>query len=473
MLFNSYAFAVLVAATMAVYYTPMLRRAQVVTLVLASSVFYGYAHPWLLILLWASIAINTVTSQLAFNSELGRARLYTTVGVVANLLILGFFKYASLLAAPFLSESLQAGDVGHFLISIPLPVGISFFTFQGISLAVDAYKARTREEYRDIVSPIQARHWLHTSHYISFFPQLVAGPIVKSHEFFPQITPKSLRDIDWGVAFQTLVLGYFLKMVVADNLKDYTGQMQFPYFESYASIDLLAMLFGFSMQIFADFAGYSLIAIGVGKLFGYELPENFNFPYIASRFGEFWRRWHISLSTWLRDYLYVPLGGNRGGRARTYFNLFIVMFLGGLWHGAAWSYAVWGTAHGLALAVERALSSKQSRRKDSFNPLGMLMVFTFVTFAWLLFKLPNFSQAVAYVLAIANNWHIKPDLKVNYYLLIYSLPVVVYHLNALVKERYQRSAFRPMPVQHLAYGVMLFLLITNSGDAGAFIYFQF
>lgn len=473
MLFNSYAFAVLVVATMVVYYVPLLRGAQVFTLVVSSSVFYGYAHPWLLVLLWASIAINTITSSLAFKGDLRRARLYTTLGVAANLLILGYFKYASLLAMPLLSESLKAGSVGQFLVAIPLPVGISFFTFQGISLAVDAYKSRSAGEFQAIVSPRAGRHWLHTAHYISFFPQLVAGPIVKSHEFFPQIAPKAWRGIDWTAAFQTLVLGYFLKMVIADNLKDYTGKMEFPYFESYASIDLLAMLFGFSMQIFADFAGYSLIAIGVGKLFGYELPQNFNFPYIASRFGEFWRRWHISLSTWLRDYLYVPLGGNRVGRLRTYFNLFIVMFLGGLWHGAAWSYAVWGSAHGLALAIERLVSSKQSRQKNSFNPLGMLLVFTFVTFTWLLFKLPNFSQAVAYVLAIAKNWKITPDIKVDYYILLYSLPVVVYHLDALLRERFERFVFQPRPMQNLACGLMLFLLVTNAGDAGAFIYFQF
>ncbi|MEQ8682884.1 MAG: MBOAT family O-acyltransferase, partial [Cyclobacteriaceae bacterium] len=220
-----------------------------------------------------------------------------------------------------------------FLIAIPLPIGISFFTFQGISLLVDAYRNRAGTSDQIRVLPFW-KLLFHTSLYISLFPQLVAGPIVKAHDFYPQIRTKYLSGIQWNYVFQHVVTGYFLKMVVADNLKDFTGELVWPSFERFSSVELLVYLFGYSMQIFADFAGYSLIAIGISGLFGYIIPQNFNFPYVASGFSDFWKRWHISLSTFLKEYLYIPLGGNRKGRVRTYLNLMIVMALGGLWHGA-------------------------------------------------------------------------------------------------------------------------------------------
>ena len=241
-------------------------------------------------------------------------------------------------------------------------------------------------------------HFRNTALFKSFFPYLVAGPIVKAHEFYPQIEAKNLQDIAWETAFRCLVVGYFLKMVVADNLKDATFWIEYPHFLRHSSVGLLALLFGFSMQIFADFAGYSLIAIGLGHLFGYNLPTNFNFPYLSRSFSEFWKRWHISLSTWLRDYLYFPLGGNRKGKIRTYLNLFIVMFLGGLWHGASWKYAVWGSFHGLALAVERLFRNKINLpRHWVLDSLRVLVVFSFVTFAWLLFRLPTLKQVYDYL----------------------------------------------------------------------------
>jgi alginate O-acetyltransferase complex protein AlgI len=248
------------------------------------------------------------------------------------------------------------------------------------------------------------------------------------------------------------------------------------------------------MQIFADFAGYSLIAIGVAALFGYRLPENFEFPYIARSFSEFWRRWHISLSSWLKEYLYFPLGGNRKGKARTYVNLFIVMFLGGLWHGAAWSYALWGTVHGGALAIERFLRDRTGadKRNPDLDPWyvqagQILFVFFVVTAAWLLFKLPDFSHVVHYVKATAQNWD-KPVLPGRVYnLVLFSIPVIVYHVGYLVIEKRQRRAASADPVaplmatpspalswlQPFGYGLMLFLIAVNSGSAGEFIYFQF
>jgi alginate O-acetyltransferase complex protein AlgI len=231
------------------------------------------------------------------------------------------------------------------------------------------------------------------------------------------------------------------------------------------------MLFGFSSQIFADFAGYSLIAIGLAKLFGYNFKDNFNFPYISTSFKEFWKRWHISLSSFLMEYLYLPLGGNRKGKTRTYFNLMIVMILGGLWHGAAWSYAVWGCFHGIALALERFITNKVHIKINTFiKVLKGLFIFSFVTLAWLLFKLPNFEHAIAFIKCIFTNFNYKENYQQITYIILYSSPVILYHLAYLVKNK---LAFSFKKMEYVFYGVLFFLIIVNSGSSGSFIYFQF
>nr|WP_242927468.1 MBOAT family O-acyltransferase [Pontibacter vulgaris] len=422
-------------------------------------------------MLLVSIVINAVTSYFIQWGAQNKRRLIAAAGVIANLGILAFFKYSPLFASTVFSGSND--NLSNFLLTIPLPVGISFYTFQGISLVLDTYKEDKRES---IVPKGFMEHFRNTIFFISFFPQLVAGPIVKAYDFIPQIAVKTLKDINWEYCFRCLVVGYFLKMVVADNLKDQTFWIAYPYFERYASITLIVMLLGYSMQIFADFAGYSLIALGVAGLFGYRLMDNFNFPYISRSFSEFWRRWHISLSSFLKEYLYVPLGGNRKGAFRTYLNLMIVMFLGGLWHGAAWSYAVWGTFHGVALALERFLGSKIKLPDTGLiRFVQMVLVFSFVTLAWLLFKLPDFSYAVLYFKALFTNWHIAPG-SLGYaimgYTILYSLPVVLYHLHYLYAQKLT-VAFVIRKTEVALYAVMLFMLAVNSGTANEFIYFQF
>lgn len=486
MLFTSDRFAILVLITFALFYTPVLRRAQTVILIAASLVFYlvnsyeanqvGYVF-----LLIASIAINSYTSYGAFFSEtLRQARIWATFGVIANLLILGSFKYAGLIGNALPESWTQDSGPAHFLLMISLPVGISFFTFEGISLLVDAFRARSEQDF--FGTPLDAprhRHVLSTTLFVSFFPHLVAGPILKAHDFFPQIKPKYLAGIDWLFCFRKIVIGYFLKMVIADNLSAQTFWMQYPYFLWYGGEELLALLFGYSMQIFADFAGYSLIAIGIAGLFGYRLPENFNFPYISRSFSEFWRRWHISLSTWLKEYLYIPLGGNRKGAVRTYFNLIVVMFLGGLWHGAAWSYAIWGTVHGVALALEKLCKDRVKLPSNAVTAtIQMVGVFLVVTLAWLLFKLPNFSDALRYLEAIVANWGNYIDSPRIYNVLIFSVPVVMYHVAYLALENTSLRASFAWPrlqtwAAPVSYGVMLFLIVVNSGVSGDFIYFQF
>lgn len=476
MLFNSWIFVALVIVTMMVYYLPMMKKVQVYVLLLSSFVFYAYDSFALLCLLLASGIINAVSSYGA--RFCSKPRLYATIGVVINLCLLALFKYGGLISRSFFDTS---EGIGRMLCTLPLPLGISFYTFSGISLVVDAYRGNY-DEGGSIQKPSFYKHLKDTLLYICFFPKLLAGPIAKSKEFFSEIKPKSLKSIDWQFIFRTLVVGYFLKMVIADNLKDFTFWMAYPYFEHRGSGSLVLMVFGYSIQMFADFAGYSLIAIGVAALFGYRLPKNFDFPYISTSFREFWKRWHITLSQFLMEYLYISLGGNRKGKIRTYFNLLLTMMLGGLWHGAAWSYLVWGTYHGLCLVVERVFCG----RRDNCLQIGthgiglkisrylsMLWVFVLVSFGWLLFMLPHFNEAVLYMTCIFTNFgstlFLDPKLLP---ILIYAIPVVIYHALYCYRNSQwvQRYVLR---YDYVFYGIMLFLILTNSGSVSSFVYFQF
>jgi alginate O-acetyltransferase complex protein AlgI len=483
MLFTSRSFAVLVLITFGLFYLPQLKRYQTQILILASFVFYSLNQILYLPLLLFSITFNALASQaIYFHKDAKTGRRLAIIGVVVNLLLLGFFKYSGLLGRSLPASWVAGANPAHYLLMVSLPVGISFFTFEGISLVVDTYKARNAESFFGTdFGKTRGAHLLSTTLFISFFPHLVAGPILKAYDFYPQIKTKHFGEVNWELCFRKLVTGYFLKMVVADGLKEYTIWMTYPYFQNIPGVELATMIFAFSMQIFADFAGYSLIAIGVAALFGYRFPENFDFPYISRSFSEFWRRWHISLSSWLREYLYFPLGGNRKGAVRTYVNLFIVMFLGGLWHGAAWSYAIWGSIHGLALAIERFFVSRPRdtnvTRHESVlaDALRMLLVFTVVTAAWLPFKFPIFWHAAVYVKCMVRNpWNIGFPPHV-FSMLVLCVPVIVYHAQYLARLR-AWGGVRDRAIaliRPIAYGVMLFLLVTNSANSGDFIYFQF
>lgn len=469
MLFNSPEFITLFVLTFSIYYIPFLSHLQVPLLVVASLVFYAFAQPYLLILLLLSIFFNAWVSFVLIQKQDRAAKFQATMGIVTNLLVIIFFKYSGMLSTSF---GVAETGIGVFLVTLPLPLGISFFTFEGISLLVDVYKGRKFEE-NEIIEKSFTKHTLKTLLFVSFFPHLIAGPILKAKEFYPQIIIKNWAAINWNKAFRQLTIGYFLKIVIADNLKDYTLWISYPYFINLSTLSLSTMLFGYSIQIFADFAGYSLIALGLATLLGYELKGNFNFPYISSSFAEFWQRWHISLSSFLREYLYIPLGGNRKGKARTYINLFATMFLGGLWHGAAWSYAIWGIAHGIFLALERFIKDNLNfQAKVGF--LGGAVVFTGVTFAWLFFKLPDFKHAFIYINHVFANGNFNSDfdqLKRASSILVYSFPVIVYHFHYLLTNHYTCKI--PDFIEYSCFGLMLFLIVVNSGSSTEFIYFQF
>ncbi len=474
MLFNSFDFICLLGITLGLYYLPKARLFQVQILIGASFVFYAWEAPVLLMLLVACIVLNAFISYgMSWTDDTAGARKLAVCGVFFNIGLLVFFKYGPL-AAHLLPKS--DDGIADWLIAIPLPIGISFYTFENISLLVDVLRHRERGLPAFVPRRLSTHLW-HSSLFVAFFPHLVSGPILKADTFIPQIGGgRRWRDIPWGFVFKSVVAGFFLKTVVADNLKEVTSLMTYPQFVGYSSWTLLALLFGYSAQIFADFAGYSLIAIGLAALFGYKLPDNFNYPYIAASLGEFWRRWHISLSSWLRDYLYFPLGGNRRGRFRTYLNLFLVMAIGGLWHGAAWSFAIWGLYHGLGLAVERWVAERWPSL-GTLVPrwLGVMLAVSFVSLGWLLFRLPDFEHVLVYIRCIAENWGLGlgGQKRLWIYLFVFCLPVVLMHAWAAGALGGSAKGRAPRIGDWVLYGFLGFCILASSGLPGSFIYFQF
>ncbi|MEZ7956284.1 MAG: MBOAT family O-acyltransferase [Rubritalea sp.] len=491
MLFNSWIFMGLLLLTFLSYYIlPKLRQgsnAQVGMLLVASLVFYAYETPVLVFLLLTSITVNFFASKgivLASSGQIGKRWAFSVI--LFNLLVLAFFKYGKLICSTLLPTGAFTDQLIEGIQNIPLPIGISFYTFQAISLVVDLRRqgkvvGGMEKLENDFHSGKNWTSFLNVSFYIAFFPQLIAGPIVKAHDFIKQISVKHIGNIKWDIVIRNLILGYFLKMYVADNLKEVIVLINSIDLMGMSKINLLVLFYGYSLQIFADFAGYSLIAIGLGALFGYTLPVNFNFPYLSKSITEFWRRWHISLSSWLREYLYFPLGGNRKGAVRTYINLMVVMLLGGLWHGAAWSYMVWGGAHGLLLALERYSSNYTSKISfwDSkwMGVVKMTVIFHLVSILWLLFVMPDFSKAIDFFEAFQMGAWLLGSPQHLFVVLFYGSPVILYHFYALLKEaNHERLVNGNMIhsiIEPIALSVMLFLIIVNSGTTGAFIYFQF
>jgi alginate O-acetyltransferase complex protein AlgI len=491
--FDGLAFIILVLLTFLLYYLPVARPFQLHILVVSSVVFYSYADWGLTILLLVSASINCLLSFLsAVPNPIRRRRLWMCVGVIINLSVLALFKYKAILLHPFVESGPQDGSFMEHLFLLPLPLAISFYTFSGISLLVDSYRKPEDTVFlRGWSWTSVLKHSSNTALYIFFFPKLMSGPIAKAKMFYGQIATKELASVDWLPIVKLLTGGYFLKMVIADNLNQFTIVLRYAHqWEQKPALVLVALAVGYSIQIFADFAGYSLIAIGVARLFGYDLPENFNFPYLADSFRDFWRRWHITLSTWLRDYLYIPLGGNRHGLATTYINILIVMFLGGLWHGSAWKFGVWGLWHGIALALERALSrdhrwsnrlSLQSLTGYSLEGLAkvvrIMFVFSYVTIGWLFFSLNSSEEFFRYIKAVVSGTQpalANPmDLVELKIICLLCCPVLIYHFQSLWRNTGSIWNRINTAVEPYAYGLMLFALVFASGKPSAFIYFQF
>ena len=510
MLFNSWEFLILLLATFALYYAPWSRghhgKAWQVSLALcASVVFYGWEDPKLIVLLAISCVGNSIaTGRIILHKVAGdesKVKQWTRRAVIMNLALLGFFKYLPFLASlmPFLPPSWV-----KMAASIPLPIGISFYTFHGISMIVDVARGEVTREGGALVSGGSksgrfTKGVRDIGFYLLFFPQLVAGPIVKAKDFWPQIAAKRIEDIPWKLVIRALITGYFLKVFVADNLSEQTVGLTFgpDSLAATGPISLMSLLYCYTFQIFADFAGYSLIAIGLAAMFGYRFPTNFNFPYLSTSITEFWKRWHMSLSGWLRDYLYIPLGGNRKGPGRTYVNLFLVMFLGGLWHGAEWKFALWGSLHGLCLALERFTSgskfwilnfkfwmkepkgsaesnSSSSTFKIAVTALKWVFTFHIVTALWLTFLMPDMASIAAFFQGVfsGRTGFSGPPI---FSLFFYGSTVVIYHAWGWLREHREQLSNRlaNSAVEPVLHGAMIFLILTNPGAPRGFIYFQF
>jgi alginate O-acetyltransferase complex protein AlgI len=488
MTFNSFAFAAFLFLVM------MLRLAfwrnnteafQWILLV-ASLIFYGWFIPVYLLIILATCVIDFTAGRMLApdNQSIQTRRVILLGSIVANIGMLAFFKYSDFVLG---NLNLAAQTFGYTsplvpLLGLALPIGISFHTFQGMSYTIDVYRRTlppTNNFFRFLL-------------FVSFFPQLVAGPIVRAHDFFYQFDRS--RVLHWPVFLEgarLIVWGFLLKMVVADNIgiclagevgrDNGLWKLMYQAGANSALAWLTAMLF--AVQIFADFAGYTNIARGVAYWLGFRLPINFNSPYIARSFSDFWRRWHISLSTWLRDYLYIPLGGNRISKLRTYVNLILVMLLGGLWHGAAWTFVIWGAIHGGALAVERLTGVeklKSGRGAWVIGTVWFLIVQMTVLVAWVLFRSDSIGHAGMFVSNMFS-FNFTPwgsvsaqlaDVRTFDLALLVTVPVIGMHLRQAGWELFGIKP--PNRIEHaLLIGLAFYAVLVLAGTSNEFIYFQF
>ncbi len=443
-------------------------------LLILSWIFYAWHVPWYILLILASTAVDYLAA-LALAPPAGstttdsafKRPAILVASLATNLGLLGYFKYAGFLVA-------AVNDVSGSGFSVPqilLPIGISFYTFQSMSYTIDVYRGQIQPD----------RNFLRLACYIAFFPQLIAGPIVRASEFLYQFARKRRFHMHIFVFGGYLILrGLFLKMVVADNLGEIIDQHWIQAAGEPQGSLALAMLIFFACQLFCDFAGYVDIARGVAYQLGFRLPINFNAPYIARSFTEFWRRWHITLSEWMRDYLYIPLGGNQKGRLRGYTNLMLVMLISGLWHGASWTFVLWGGSLGLALVIERMLGMA----RPGLSPMKTLPWFVLVQVCWILsmglFRASDLEQGKAMIRNAMYGIQTLPveglDVAGTQGLIIlgwwFTVPVWLLHGRAWLAEntaigepgRYERAVIA---------GFMLAALLMLYSSGQQFIYFQF
>ena len=435
----------------------------------ASYVFYAFWDWRFTFLLLGNTAAIYLVGLWIGAARTHRARKTAAgVGVAVMLAVLGFFKYFEFFVGS-LNDLLRAAGLEREIpiFEVILPVGISFFTFQGISYVLDVYHR--------IIPP--TRNFLDLALFKSFFPQLVAGPIVRAADFMPQLKKKpDVTRLHISLGFTLIVWGLFKKSIVANYLAIDLVDKVFLDPQRYGGLDVLLGVYGYAVQIYCDFSAYSDIAIGAAMLLGYVFPRNFDQPYRSASLSEFWRRWHISLSSWLRDYLYIPLGGNRRGRVRTYVNLTITMLLGGLWHGAAWKFVMWGALHGVGLAVERLALGKRRAARATWGPkpLAIILVFNFVCLGWIFFRARDFSSALD-VIAALFDWSNAPELATPLSLLLIALGIAMHFTPRDLINRVE-TVFWRMPAAAMGAGCGLFVALVESfglDGAAPFIYFQF
>jgi len=405
MVFSSHVFVFYFLPLVLLLYYPMPQRWKQPFLTLSSYVFYGWANPWFVFLMmfstlndyicglmiagqWNPFKTLDQPDELGFISSMKQRKVAVALSVITNLGLLGFFKYFVFVQRniDWISRAFGGSGVENLFL-ITLPLGISFYTFQSMSYSIDMYRGQAKP----------AKNLLDFSCYVALFPQLVAGPIVRYSDLADQLSVRShtVDKFTRGIAF--FILGFGKKILLANPM----GMIADAAFDAGALswYDAWYGTFGYAFQIYFDFSAYSDMAIGLGLMLGFTFPKNFDSPYISKSITEFWQRWHMSLSTWLRDYLYIPLGGNKLGTRRTYINLALVMILGGLWHGAAWNFVIWGAIHGVMLALERAMG-KKSLYSRAPGPVRMAITFATVCISWVFFRAEDLPAAGRYLAAM-------------------------------------------------------------------------
>jgi len=446
----------------------------------ASYVFYGWITWWWVLLLVGSTVVNWGLAWVNSRLRGERARRVTVVAAVAsNLALLGVFKYYDFFVNSVVDTFDSVGiSTGRPLLEVALPVGISFFTFQAASYSIDVH--------RKVIEPAPP---LDFAVYLAFFPQLVAGPIVRASEFLPQLQNRlDPRDIDMTRALVLIGVGLFKKIVISTYMATAIVDEVFAAPNRYSAPEIIVGVYAYAIQIYADFSGYTDIAIGIALVMGFRFPDNFDRPYQAVSIQDFWRRWHMTLSRWLRDYLYIPLGGNRGGRARRNRNLFLTMFLGGLWHGAAGTFVVWGAFHGAGMGIERHWQeTREKRRPPNYESiaapsaaaarrwLGRLATFHFVCIGWVFFRAQTVDQALEMLWRSLTAWGGGTDAVNGLLLLTIAAALAAQFIPRVATANIQADASRlPIWVQGSIFGLWLVVVdVLGPEGLAPFIYFQF
>ncbi|MDA9551193.1 MBOAT family protein [Flavobacteriaceae bacterium] len=458
MLFNSLAFAFFLPIVFMLYWSFSKSKLKIQNLLLlaASYVFYGWWDWRFLSLIMVSTIVDYFVGLIISQSDIKLQRkVFLIISIVFNLGLLGFFKYFNFFISSWveLLTSIGYQVQGTSTLNIILPVGISFYTFQTMSYTIDVYRKKL----------IPTKDFISFAAFVSFFPQLVAGPIERASHLLPQILKR--RKFDTKVAIvgvHLIVWGMFKKVAVADNLAmivdSYYGNIEL---YSGNTIYTIIVLIFYSFQIYCDFSGYSDIAIGTSKLFGISLSENFRRPYFSSSFSEFWQRWHISLSSWLKDYLYIPLGGNRKGKLNTYKNNMLTMLLGGLWHGASFNFIIWGGLQGVFLIIQRVIGKNKIL-------LNRVVIFILITMAWIPFRALTLSDTVMVFKSLAS-FNFSMNFPVGLFKLVLALVMVLLLLSIDILEELKIRTKN----WYISTFLLLLLLLFGNWHSNSFIYFQF
>lgn len=473
MLFNSFEFVVFFITVFTLYWILNKNlKLQNILLLVASYIFYGWWDWRFLFLLFFNSLVNFFLGKYIFNAKNEKQKkklLYAAL--FFNLGLLGFFKYFNFFIDSFISFSSAVGiKTSVSTLNIILPVGISFYTFQALSYIIDIY----RGNIKPVTNPISFFTFK------AFFPQLVAGPIERASNLLLQIDVPRKFNVAWFKAgvFQ-IAVGFFRKVVIADSLAIYVDRI-YGSPDLYDSNTLIFATVLYAFQIYFDFAGYSDIAIGTAKTMGFRFEQNFNLPYFSKSLTEFWRKWHMSLSYWLRDYLYISLGGNRKGKIMTYRNLMITMLLGGLWHGSSWNFVIWGAIHGVFLAIEKwMMSLKLDLFKNHFvSKLGYLYTFSVVCFAWIFFRAQTFDNA-SLIISKIFNYRLSPifigDINVFINMMVMLIIGILVDLTLRIRNVDLEVAAADWSTIKLAIvtSIFLILLCLFFSSSNNFIYFQF